>query len=227
MSSGFINNNTLHNLDTASNFATLDGAGFQRTLPAGGRYEFRNGNLFGSTVKQRMYFVSGVGQAMEFDGLLETLRPVVTGMVVDEPTHLAIHNYHLFFAFAGGSVQLSGDGDPHSWTVITGASEITVGDEITGFNEEVGNSLFIFTRNKSFVLQGNTRANFDLDDFNINAGAHEWSVQRIGLGMFFDDRGFTSLLQTQRSGSVNFQENAVSELIKSYSQLAGACRLIE
>lgn len=210
----FANNNILENLENTTAFATVDGASSISSLPAGGRYEFRNANLFGSTEKQRMYFVSGVSQAYEFFSVLDILRPVVTGMVNDKPTHLAIHNYHLFLSFRGGSVQLSGDGDPHSWTVITGASEIAVGDEISGFNEEVGNSLFIFTRNKSFVLQGTGRANFSLDDFNINAGAHEWSVQRIGLGFFFDDRGFTSLLQTQRSGSVNFQENAQSELIQ-------------
>ena len=215
----FTNNNNLDNDSTASaNFATIDdvinGSALKRTLPPGGRYELRNDNLYGSTQKQRMYFVNGVGTAMEFDGIHETLRIVVTGMTEDKPTHLAIHNYHLFLSFPGGSVQLSGDGNPHSWTVITGASEISVGDEISGFNEEVGNSLFIYTRDKSFVLQGNTRANFDLDDFNINAGAHEWSVQRIGLGLFFDDRGFTTILQTQRAGSVNFQENAQSELIQ-------------
>jgi len=210
----FNNNNNLQDVDTSTTFAVVDGTGAIQTLPAGGRYEFRNANLYGSLDKQRMYFVNGKGQAMEYNGLYDTLRPVVTGMTTDTPTHLAIHNYHLFLGFPGGSVQLSGDGNPHSWTVITGATEIAVGDEITGFNEEVGNSLFIFTRNKSFVLQGTTRANFSLDDFNINAGAHEWSVQRIGLGMFFDDRGFTSLLQTQRSGSVNFQENAQSELIQ-------------
>lgn len=198
-------------------FALVNGAvdplAFE-TLAPGGKYEFRAGNLYGASDRERLYWANGVDTAYEYFDLVEGFVPIVTGMVDDTPTHLAIHNYHLFLGFKGGSVQLSSDGSPHNWTVITGATEIAVGDEISGFNEEVGNSLFIFTRNKSFVLQGNTRANFSLDDFNVNAGAHEWSVQRIGLGMFFDDRGFTSLLQTQRSGSVNFQENAQSELIQ-------------
>jgi hypothetical protein len=209
----FTNNNAI-GIVGGSNFATIDGDGAAMTLAPGGRYEFRADNLYGHTNRERLYWVSGEDTGYEYYDLYEGFAPVITSMAVDKPNHLAIHNGHLFFSFPGGSVQLSGDGDPHSWTVITGASEIGVGDEITGFNEEVGNSLFIFTRDSSFVLQGNTRANFSLDDFNINAGAHEWSVQRIGLGMFFDDRGFTSMLQTQRSGSVNFQENAQSSLIQ-------------
>lgn len=213
-------NATLRDVATATSICLVDGAGSDideaafLDLQPGGKYEFREGNLYGATDRQRLYWVNGVDTAYEYNDLLEGFAPIKTGMADDTPTHLAIHNYHLFLSFNGGSVQLSGDGDPYAWTVITGATEIAVGDEVTGFNEEVGNSLFIFTRNKSFVLQGNTRANFSLDDFNINAGAQEWSVQRIGLGMFFDDRGFTSLLQTQRSGSVNFQENAQSELIQ-------------
>jgi len=199
---------------SAARIADANGDSSVQTFTPGGRFEFRSNNFYGHTDQYRMYGCNGLDNGFEYDDVTDTMVPIRTGMTVDAPTHLAVHNSHLFFSFKGGSVQLSGDGDPLSWTVITGASEIGVGDEITGFNEEVGNSLFIFTRNKSFILQGNTRANFDLDDFNINAGAHEWSVQRIGLGMFFDDRGFTSMLQTQRSGSVNFQENAQSELIQ-------------
>ena len=201
---------------SAARIADADGANAAQTLPAGGRYEFRNNNFYGASDDYRMYGVNGVGLGFEFDNTSgeQFFCEIETGMATDTPKHLAVHNYHLFYGFPGGSVQLSGDGDPVSWTVITGATEIAVGDEITGFNEEVGNSLFIFTRNRSYVLQGNTRANFDLDDFNINSGAHEWSVDRIGLGCFFDDRGFTTLAQTQRADSVNFLENTVSELIQ-------------
>lgn len=210
----FSNNDVIDDHDTSTAIALVDGSMTQQTLTAKGRYEFRNHNFFGHDDKYRMYGVNGKDLGFEFDGINGVMRTIPTGMVDDSPRHLAAHNGHLFFAFKGGSVQLSGDGDPFSWTVITGAAEIGVGDEITGFNEEVGNSLFIFTRDSSFVLQGSSRANFSLDDFNINSGAHEWSVQRIGLGMFFDDRGFTSLLQTQRAGSVNFQENTQSALIQ-------------
>lgn len=199
---------------SAARVADADGASAVPVLVAGGRYEFRSKNFYGHTDSYRMYGVDGKNFGFEYDADDGVFTQIETGMTVDTPTHVAAHNGHLFFAFAGGSVQLSGDGVPLIWTVITGASEIGVGDEISGFNEEVGNSLFIFTRNQTYVLQGNTRANFDLDDFNINAGAHEWSLQRIGLGCYFDDRGFTTLLQTQRQGSVNFQENAESELIQ-------------
>ena len=215
---GTVTNGPIANNDellvSSTRIADADGASAVPVLAAGGRYEFRSHNFYGHADKYRMYGVDGANPAFQYDKDEGVFCQIETGMTTDTPTHLAAHNGHLFLAFAGGSVQLSGDGDPLSWTVITGASEIGVGDEISGFNEEVGNSLFIFTRDSTFVLQGNTRANFDLDDFNINAGAHEWSVQRIGLGCYFDDRGFTTVLQTQRAGSVNFQENAISELIQ-------------
>lgn len=210
----FVNNEQLQ--VSAADVALADGVNAVQTLPAGGRYEFRNNNFYGASDMYRMYGVNGVGLGFEYDDDPSTgfFCEIETGMAVDTPNHLATHNFHLFYSFPGGSIQLSGDGDPVSWTVITGASEIAIGTDCTGFNEEVGNSLFIFGRNRSWVLQGNTRANFDLDDFNINAGAHEWSVDRIGLGCYFDDRGFTTLLQQQRSGSTNFEENAISTLIQ-------------
>lgn len=213
VTSGPYTNNEVLNV-SAARVADADGASAVPTLTAGGRYEFRSHNFYGHSDSYRMYGVDGKNYAFEYDKDEGVFTQIETGMTVDTPTHLAVHNGHLHLAFRGGSHQLSGDGSPLSWTVITGASEIGVGDEITGYNEEVGNSLFIFTRDSTFVLQGNTRANFSLDEFNINAGSHEWSLQRIGMGCYFDDRGFTTLLQTQRSGSVNFQENAVSELIQ-------------
>jgi hypothetical protein len=213
VTSGPFTNNEVLNV-SAARVADADGNSAVPTLVAGGRYEFRSHNFYGHTDQYRMYGVDGVNPAFEYDADDGVFTQIETGMTTDTPNHLAVHNGHLFLSFAGGSVQLSGDGSPLSFTVITGASEIGVGDEISGFNEEVGNSLFIFTRDQTYVLQGNTRANFDLDDFNVNAGAHEWSLQRIGLGCYLDDRGFTTLLQTQRSGSVNFQENTISELVQ-------------
>lgn len=201
---------------SAADVALADGANAAQTLAAGGRYEFRNNNFYGASDKYRMYGVNGVGKAFEYDDHATDsfYCEIDTGMTTDTPTHLAVHNYHLFLSFPGGSVQLSGDGNPVSWTVITGASEIAVGADITGFIEEVSNSLLIVTRNRTYVLNGNTRANFDLDDFNVNAGGHEWSIERIGMGTFLDDRGFTVVRQTSRGDSINYQEDTVSAKIQ-------------
>jgi len=214
---GAITNGPIANNDvmlvSAVRIADANGASAVPTLLPGGRYEFRNDNFYGSANTFRMYGVDGVNKGFEYDST-GIFTQITTGMTDDTPDHLAVHNGHLFYSFKGGSVQLSGDGDPVSWTVITGASEIGIGDQCTGFNEEVGNSLFIMARNKTFVLQGTTRANFQLDDFNVNSGAHEWSLQRIGLGCYFDDRGFTTIDQAQRVGSTNFIENTVSEMVQ-------------
>ncbi len=208
----FQNNETLQ--VSAATVALADGANAVPVLSAGGRYEFRNNNFYGASDLYRMYGVDGVNKGFEYDSNTGFFAQITTGMVNDAPNHLAVHNSYMWYSFAGGSVQNSGVGVPVDWTVVLGAGEIGIGDECTGFNEEVGNSLFIFARNKTFVLQGTSRSNFLLDDFNVNSGSHEWSLQRIGLGCYFDDRGFTTLAQSQRVGSTNFQENTVSELIQ-------------
>lgn len=198
-----------------NNTTTLGSSEDYERLAPGGKYEFRAGNLYGDKNYKRLYWVNGVDTCYEFIGNVEGFAPIpVAGIADDKPTHLAIHNYHLFLAYPTGSIQVSSDGNPRDFTVILGATEIAVGGKPTGFIEEVSNSLLIFTRNQTWVLNGNTRANFDLDDFNVNAGGHEWSLQRIGLATYFDDRGFTSLRQTSRGDSVDYQEQTQSELIQ-------------
>ena len=43
--------------------------------------------------------------------------------------------------FSGGSIQNSSIGEPVSWAVITGATEMALGEEGTGFLEEIGETL--------------------------------------------------------------------------------------
>lgn len=199
---------------SAARVADADGANAAPTLSPGGRYEFRNHNFYGASDKYRMYGVDGVNKGFEYDSVDDFFCQITTGMSTDAPDHLAVHNYHLIYSFPGGSVQISDDGDPVGWRVFLGATEIAVGDDVTGFIEEVGNSLFIYTRKRTYVLQGNSVANFDLDDFNVNMGAREWSLQRLAFGTYLDDPGFTTIQHQDEGGSTNFLQNTVSARIQ-------------
>lgn len=176
-----------------------------QTLPAGGEYRFRNYNFGGNTATFAMYGVNGVGNAFEYDGDIFTL--IETGMETDAPDHVGVHYGHLLLAFPGGSLQHSGKNNPLSFTPVTGANELLAGDEITGFIEEVQDVTFVFTRNKTFRLQGFVLENMQLRLHSEETGAIANTIQRIGESIYLDDRGFTTRAATDQFG--DFASNQI------------------
>lgn len=193
-----------------SGSATLSGEEVEITIAPGGRFEFRNFNFYATTVTQRMYGVSGVDYAFEWDGT--NYVPVITGNTVDTPHHLEIYKLHLFLAFANGSLQNSVPGEPIEFDGALGAAEIGIGDDITGLQREVGNSLAILSRNRTQMLYGSLAADFDLRSIDEESGAIEWTIQRIGRTRYIDDRGFTDLKSVQAFG--DFKSAVYSQLIE-------------
>jgi len=203
---------------TATTIADVDGsvATEAPTLQPGGKYRFRNYNFSGHTDRYSMYGVSGVDKAFEFTDQGEqssyVFTQITTGMTTDTPEHIGVHKLHLWLGFSGGSSQHSSLADPLAWKVITGAEEMAVGDEITGYLEEMAGTLFIFTRNQAYFLAGDSAANFKIEKFNQRAGARADSIGWIGGGIFFDDQGFATLQSTDRFG--NYVDNSISEKIQ-------------
>ncbi len=175
-----------------------------------GRYRFVNYNFYGHAGSVKMYGVDGVNEGFEFDGT--TFTQIATGMVTDAPTHLIAHKYHLFYAFAGGSIQHSSIGDPLTWSPVTGASEIAVGHEITGLCAIPGEALAIFCRNATFILYGTSSADWNLVTHSLQAGAIENTVQDMHTPLYIDDYGLTSLEQTQSFG--DFITNSYSQRVQ-------------
>jgi hypothetical protein len=205
----FVDNDTL---TSPSGAAVAVGTDTAQSLPAGGRYDFRVHNFYGEDARKRLYGVNQVGKAFEFQNTPEFLCFLETGTSDDRPTHLAIHKNQLWLSFRGGSIQKSGTGEPSDWTAITGAFELAVGDNVTGLLEEVGGALFAFSRNSTRVITGNEADGYSNDNFGVETGAYEGSIQRFGQGFFIDDRGFTTLAAAQDFG--NFSSNNVSALIE-------------
>lgn len=180
-------------------------------LAAGGRYRTIEYNFGGSTDTKKVYGVSGVNKAFQFDGT--TYTEITTGMTTDTPIHVGAFKKYLFLAFPNGSLQNSGLGDPLSWTPITGAGEIATGDEITGLLTLQGDTLAIGNRNRIYLLQGTTPSNWNLVEFSDESGIAEDSLQRIGGGMFMDDRGLTTLQAVQTFG--DFNTASISQKVNS------------
>ena len=170
-------------------------------LPAGGRYELISHNFYATTGGWRMFGVNGVGRAFMWDGT--TITYLDTGMLVadDKPTHIAAHRDHLFLGYPQGVVMHSGIGDPENWDAATGgAGEVGVSAGVTGFASLPGDLLAIFSHDRVNLLYGTSAADWRLDLYSDDAGAVEWTIQRLGEPRFLAGNGLTSLSVTNAYG---------------------------
>lgn len=190
---------------------TITVSGVQKaiTMLPGGRFEFVNTNFAGSTATFRMYGCDGMNRAFEFDGT--TFAPISTGMAVDAPKFITEHKKKLFLTFKG-SVQYSGDGTPFQWTVLAGAAELGMGDDVTGLAVQTGDTLAIFTRSTSYQLNGSTSNTFQQLPISKEIGALPYTVQVVGKTLGLDDRGVISTDRTQAYG--NFVQGTISAKVQ-------------
>ena len=199
---------------TSTTVATADGTQYSLSLPAGGQYELTNYNFRGETTGITMYGVNTVGKGFSWDGT--TFIPIHTGMNPDTPDHIAAHQKHLFYSFPNGSIQHSSIVAPNQWSALTGASELGIGDNVSGFSTEVNNVMSVFTRNDAYMLYGTSSADWELRKFHAGAGAIPYTLQKMDQTFFLDDRGITSIFTVQYFG--DFQSAVASDKIDPYVQ---------
>lgn len=194
------------------NCATSSGAQELDRMIANGCYEIVCYNFEHGC---HVYGVNGSDYGWEFDG--ETYIRIYTTMTTDTPSHVAVHKNHLFFSF-GLELQHSSIGQPYSWSPVTGASAIAIGDEITALKVEPGvsgdSALTVYSRNSSHVLYGTSSSDWNLVQYRDEIGAYEATVQQLGVTLFMDDRGITNLQTTQQYG--NFAHSSISKLVQPF-----------
>jgi hypothetical protein len=196
---------------TGGGLLTLSGAQSLITLSVmGGRFEFFTHNFSGAAGSKRMYGCDGKNRGFEFDGT--TFIPINTGMSPDTPSHVHVHKKQLFFGFKG-SAQHSAPASPYVWSVIVGAGEIAMGDDITGFQSEA-NALVIATRNNMALLYGSGVGDWNLVPFDQEQGAIAYTIQHIGLTLMMDDRGLSSMEAAQQYG--NFASSTISKRLQTW-----------
>lgn len=180
-------------------------------LLPGGDYKVKVHNFYGASSLVAAYGCDGVNKGFKFDGT--TFTQITTGMTVDVPVLVAINRNHLFFAFAGGSLQHSPPGDPvGTWTPVTGAAELGVGDEMVALEMLVGQVLAIWTTSKVYLLSGTSSADWVLSLHSNNVGAQSGTVQVFGeTPLFVYGGNLTSLEATQAYG--NFTSKSVSKQV--------------
>ena len=185
---------------------TVTGDPERITLLPGGRYVCQNYNFAAGVDTYRIYGCDGVNRGFELDQD-DVYVPIDTGMGNDAPTHVRCHKKMLFFSFLGSS-QNSGIGTPYRWSAILGASEIGIGDTITGYDTIGGDALIIYARNSTHQLLGSSVNDFVLNELSSDAGAIPYTNQSAVLAYCLDDRGVMQVARTQAFG--NFRTASVS-----------------
>lgn len=197
---------------------TLSGAQSAITITKDGSYEFALGNFAGQAATRRVYGVSGVTRAFEFDGTVYV--PITTGFSPDTPTRVEVHVNHLFIGI-GSSVSNSGVGLPYNWTAGAGSAEIAVSDVVTGMKVQPGaattSTMLITCRNSLYMLYGTSAAGstpWALVTYNTDTGALPRSLQNLDQTYVLDDRGVISIKAALVFG--NFIQASLTQTIQTY-----------
>lgn len=190
-------------------------------LSPDGKYEFVNYNFYATSPLTEMYGVDGVNPPFKFDGATYTALTVTGAGATGEPEHICAHKNHLFLSYQDGEWVHSGIGDPSDFNATTGgAGNGGVGSDIVGMRATVGGALAIFSKNRTTMLYGSNQTDWQTPDLRPQAeqtGAEEWTIQPLGSDIvYFDDRGLTSLQQTETYG--NFSAATFDESIRRYLQ---------
>ena len=213
----------------------------QLTLPAGGTYDFTNHNFYGAAKSPRMYFCNGEGFAYEWDGeVLAMIRTGTNAGPLEDPISLTerdgdiiisrggdtiilrfefdrplwITNYknHLFLGYRSGSLIFSSIGLPLQYLALTGAGEISVGEEITGLLSSASTALVIFCRNRMDYITGNDSSDFVMQPISDSAGAVPRSAQMLDAPVYLDDGGIRSLGTTAAFG--DWRAGTMSQMVE-------------
>lgn len=154
------------------------------------------------------------GNFIEFDG--NFIVPMTAGGI-DGPYKLECHKQHLFAVRLKTSLQHSATGDPYNWTVVSGAGELLIGDEVTELVSMQGNeadgALFVLCRNRTEVLYGNDSADWNLVLLSKEVGAKPYSAQVLGSLLALDEQGVRRYAASDTFG--NFTFNTLTDHLRN------------
>lgn len=177
---------------------------------AGGDYRTICHNFYGSSDRLRLYGVDGAGPAFEFDGTV--FCQLKTAMPLDKPTALCVHQGYLFLAFAGGSLQNSGIGEPATFSPRLGAGEIGTGDVITDL-VSTRDVLATYGRTSLHLLYGAQPNEWALKSFSSHGGCKPKTAKDIGGDVLaYDEAGLGFLQAVQAFG--DFKASQASSRIE-------------
>jgi hypothetical protein len=200
---------------TAAKMHKATATGWQEvTTPAlqpSGRYQFVETNFTGAAGTIEVIGVDGKNPAFRFNGT--TLTQIASIIAPDQPIHCEVlPSQVLLLAFRGGSFLFSSVGDPTKFSAVDGGGEIAVGQEITGLQVQADNTCAVFTRNRTYILYGTSKEDFQLKALALRSGCIDGTLQSMGNAVYLDDRGLTRLDRVQNFG--DFDSAAISQKVQ-------------
>lgn len=196
--------------------ATLTLSGIQTaiTVAPGGTYEIIPHNFSGQSTTRRLYGCSGVAKPFEFDG--DVYVPINIGTSVF-PSIVTVHREHLMFG-VGSSLIHSGPGTPYKFNAAAGAAEIALGDVLTNFLPQPGDTqsaaLTITTNSNVHTLYGTSALNWSQVGQNNGVMGVARTSGRLNQSYWLDNNGVTNLQTSQNFG--NFSSSTLTNTVSSF-----------
>lgn len=152
----------------------------------------------------KLYGVDGKSPAFEFDG--STFTQITSTYTPNTPQHVAANGNRLALGFRAGEVAMSVAGSPTDFSGGT-AGSIGVTDFLTGMSPGPQGTLFLFTKDKTYVFYGMegslTAETAQLKKYSRNVGAFPYTVKTLGgMTLFYDTWGLTELQTSDRFGDI-------------------------
>lgn len=170
-------------------------------LPKGKDWRFIYHNFYGGADTFYAYGCNGE-QVVE-------IRPggVIIPLLInnDAPQYICAHRNHLFVSFPGGQLGHSLVGHPNRWSVLLGAEQFGLGDEITALSSTAGGVLIIGCRNKTAGLYGSSRDDWVLKDIS-HVGIYPDTLQPSFIPLAVSKNGITRIDQTEQFGDFRLSE---------------------
>ena len=170
-----------------------------------------NDSFFDPADNMLMFWVTGSGTAMSFDGF--SLCPIFTGLPLadDIPSAIEVHKNYLFLGFKSGSLQHSSLGDPFSFSPLTGAAELYVGTELRTLRSVGGDTLMISTAENVQALYGSSAGDWVLSMLAPETGDVASTLQILGAPIMLTARGIVRIDASDKYG--NYESATLSRKI--------------
>lgn len=210
---------------SGGNFSTGDSLTFTGGATATGGDEVQISRTGGGYLRTKVYNFTGdsddialwgtdeVNQAFKIDKD-DNYIPIYTGFEsYGVPEQIMPHHHHLFLSY-GSNWVLSGIGDPFApWTLVSGADQWGMGDDIVGAAVAPNGTMISFGENSVDVIYGESSANFAVKPYSAEFGAIKNSVQVTIAPTYVGEAGIQVLSQTSKWG--DFELSDVDAFVKT------------
>lgn len=185
----------------------------------GGEMEFIVHNFTGDVTKRRIYGTNST-RGIPFE-LKPPISPATSKFIhIDIPgtsysgacTHIAEHLNRLFVNY-GGSLQYSAAGLPRNWSVVFGAGELALGEDVTAIRSLRSDALAVTGLNSVRLLLGTTLGSSDFRKLLDTTGCAKFTLDEVNGAAIGTDRIGTYFLEAAQEFG-NFKKNALSRKVE-------------